>query len=186
MFTITKDGTPILFQQSQAVQALAIQFNTQYTSKNSVKVRAGWGALLLPIQKSDLNLVNADGDPVQGTDAPSVTFAAICRELGIPRSTAYHYINEHITVTTYPQVIQDAAADAGLNLALEHVQAVYGAMVAKGLPSNPSALEVKGIISELQDAKPNKAPKSRESAQARFQRLLKEAFEYAKEEKLTA
>ena len=181
MFQITKDRTPVLYLQSGAVQALATQFNTQYASKNSVKVRAAWGALLEQILKSDLNCVNTKGEAVTGADAPDITFAAICRELGIPRSTAYHYINEHITITTYPQVIQDAAAAAGLNLALEHVQAAYGQMVAKGLPSDPSALEVKGIISELQNAKPDKTTRPRESAQARFRRLLKEAFDFANE-----
>jgi hypothetical protein len=58
-------------------------------------------------------------------------------------------------------------------------------MTAKGLPKDPSALELKGIIAELQDAKPSKSAKPRESAQERFKRLLKEALEFAKKEEIT-
>jgi hypothetical protein len=185
MFRITESKTPVLFRQPQAVQTLAQQFNSLYTNQRSVQVRVEWGKFLNQIQKGDLNCVNTKGEPVENTDPRKVTFETICHELGIGRSSAYNYINEYITAQTYPQVIRDAAAEAGLNLALPHVQAAYGEMTAKGLPKDPSALELKGIIAELQDAKPNKTAKPRESAQERFQRLLKEAFEFAKNEKLT-
>jgi hypothetical protein len=59
-------------------------------------------------------------------------------------------------------------------------------MTAKGLPKDPSALELKGIIAELQDAKPNKTAKPRESAQGRFTRMLKEALDFAKKENITS
>ena len=178
-FIIDKTRTSILYQQSQAIQALAAQFHTEYASQRSVKVRVEWGKILNQININDLNCVNAKGETVTGDEAKGTTF-------GISRSSGYNYIRDYISATNYPQVIQDAAANAGLNLALPHVQAKYGEMVTKGLPSNPSAPEIKGIISELQDAQPNKTSNPRESAKARFQRLLKEAFEYAREEKLTA
>ena len=154
MFQITKDRTPILAQQSEAVKSLATQFNQNYASKNSVKVRAAWGKLLEQIRKSDLNCVNSRGEAVRAAanqTPEAATFVAICRELGIPRSTAYLYIQDHITVSTYPQAIQDAAADAGLNLALDHVQAFYATLTVTDADlSNPNA--VRGIIAQLEDA----------------------------------
>lgn len=185
MFRITESNTPVLFRQPQAVQTLAQQFNSLYTNQRSVQVRVEWGKLLKQIQEGELNCVNAKGEPIQNENPRKATFEAICHELGISRSTGHNYVNEYITAQTYPQVIRDAAAEAGLNLALPHVQAAYGEMTAKGLPKDPSALELKGIIAELQDAKPSKSAKPRESAQERFKRLLKEALEFAKKEEIT-
>lgn len=109
----------------------------------------------------------------------------ICNELGISRSTGYNYIDQYITASTYPQVIQDAAADGGLNLALPHVQAVFSGMQAEGLiPDKPNALELEGIISKLEAAKPERKPKVRGTAREHFQKLLTEAFKYAKKSKL--
>jgi hypothetical protein len=185
MFQVTKDGTPILFRQSQAVKDLATQFNQTYTSKNSVKARAAWGSLLEQIRKSDLVCVNSKGEAVTSKDAPKLTFAAICRELGVPRSSAYALINEHIIVSTYPQVIQDAAADAGLNLALEHVQSAYGDMIAKGtLPENPNALEAAGIVAQLEAVpNPNAKSASKKTVEQRLISMFADIFEFTTENK---
>jgi hypothetical protein len=187
MFQITKDTTPILDQQSPTVKSLATQFNQDYTSKNSIKARVAWGSLLDQIRKSDLVCVNSSGEAITGKEAPRLTFEGICRELGCPRSTAYHYINTYITVSTYPQAIQDAAADARLNLALEHIQAAYADMIAKGtLPENPNALEAAGIVAQLEQApNPNAKGKSpKKSIQQKLIDLFKGVFEFTDEEEV--
>jgi len=185
MFQITKDRTPILARQSEAVKSLATQFNQNYASKNSVKVRAAWGKLLEQIRRADLNCVNSDGQPVKGTanqTPEAATFVAICRELGIPRSTAYLYIQDHITVNTYPQAIQDAAADAGLNLALDHVQAAYGGMtVTEADLSNPNA--VRGIIAQLEEAPKPNTMSDKKSVEERLISLFADLFEFTMKNK---
>ena len=186
MFKITQDGTPILFRQSQAVQSLAIQFNMEYAGQKSVSVRAAWGKLLEQIRRSDLNCVDSEGKPVKATTNQTpgdTTFAAICRELGIPRSTAYLYIKDHITVSTYPQALQDAAADSGLNLALDHVQAAYAAMtVAEADLSNPHA--VRGIVAQLEVVpNPNVKKTAKKTVEEQLISLFTGIFEFTTENK---
>lgn len=160
MFQITKERTPVLFQQPQAVQTLAQQSNSHYTSQKSVQVRQQWRKFLKQIQEGDLNCVNAKGESVQNENPRKATFEAIGHELGISRSSGYTYINEYITAQTYPQVIRDAAAEAGLNLALPHVQAAYGEMVAQGFlfqtangtmldPNNVDRDSLRSILEEM-------------------------------------
>lgn len=186
MFRITEDGTPVLFRQSQEVQSLARQFNTDYTGQKSVSVRAAWGKLLEQIRRSDLNCVDSKGEPVEATtnQTPSdTTFVAICRELGVPRSTAYLYLKDHITVSTYPQALQDAAADSGLNLALDHIQAAYAAMtVTEADLSNPNA--VRGIIARLEDVpNPNAKGTTKKTVEEQLIRLFAGIFEFTTKNK---
>jgi len=149
-FRIDKERTPFLAQQPEVVQDVARQFHQNYTSKNSVKVRATWGAFLEQIQNGLVAVTVGKGDKAHALDNKE-TFAGICRELGIPRSTAYSYIHTYIVVSNYPQAIQEAAEEAGLNLALPHVMAEFQKMT---LPTNPSPLELRGIIAQLEEAKP--------------------------------
>jgi hypothetical protein len=72
--------------------------------------------------------------------------------MGLPPSTAYYHIDVYLTTTKYPHYIQEAAAAAGLNLALDHVVAKWDELKA-GYPEKPSPLEVKGIIADLEAAK---------------------------------
>ncbi len=186
MFSITKDRTPVLFQQPAAVQQAAKDFNTDYNSKNSVKVRRAWGAFFEQIQKGLTQAKNAKGETMDGVS----TFTAICKELDVPRSSAYAYIRTHISCSNYPQAIQDAAEDAGLNLAQDHVIAEYVNLKGKNEagvnPAQPTILEARGIVALLADApNPNKKPPvSHKTGAARFHELLNEAFEYADEEEL--
>jgi|ERR1051325_1701132 hypothetical protein len=185
MFQITKDRTPILSHQSDVVKSLATQFNQNYAGKNSVKVRAAWGKLLEQIRRADLNCVNSDGQPLKGTanqTPEAATFVAICRELGIPRSTAYLYIQDHITVSSYPQAVQDAAADAGLNLALDHVQAFYATLTVTDADlSNPNA--VRGIIAQLEDAPNPTINPSKKSVEERLISMLRDLFKFTMDKK---
>src|SRR5258706_7484264 len=152
MFSITKDRTPVLFQQPAAVQQAAKDFNTDYNSKNSVKVRRAWGAFFEQIQKGLTQAKNAKGETMDGVS----TFTAICKELDVPRSSAYAYIRTHISCSNYPQAIQDAAEDAGLNLAQDHVIAEYVNLKGKNEagvnPAQPTILEARGIVALLADA----------------------------------
>jgi hypothetical protein len=185
-FEITQDGTPILFQQSPAVQSLAKQFNSDYRSKNNVKVRAAWGSLLEQIRRLELKCVDSKGEPVEANPSQTpkdATFVAICRELGIPRSTAYLYMKEYLTISIYPQVVQDAAADAGLNLALDHVQAAYTDMaVTETDLSNPNA--VRGIIAQLEVAtNPNAKRTTKKTVEQHLISMFMGIFEFTTKNK---
>lgn len=150
MLQITKDRTPVLYQQPGAVQQLATKFNQNYTGKNSVKTRAEWGRDLEEITRNLVNAKIGKGDKARILNGED-TFSRVCRELGIVRQSAYNWINEHIARSNYPQVIQDAAADAGLNLALPHVMSAY----QKGTyPTNPDIYQAKGIVAELANVPP--------------------------------
>jgi hypothetical protein len=71
---ITKDGTPVLFQQSQKVKSLAQRFCSHWDKIDYAKC----GAVLNKIQKT----------------TTAITFAAICGELDIPTwRHADYYIN---------------------------------------------------------------------------------------------
>jgi hypothetical protein len=182
---ISKDRTPILFQQISEVQELATKFNADYTNKNSVKVRASWGELLEQIRKSKLICVNAKGEEVTDKEPAKTTFEAICRELGIPRSTAYLYIDTHISVSSYPQVIQDAAAEVGLNLALPHVQAKFVQMQGSDqIPLKPSPLELRGIVASLQEAKPAKVNRPKKSCEQQLIEMFERLFQFVSEEQI--
>jgi hypothetical protein len=149
-FTITSSKTPILAQQPPDVRNAAQQFVQNYLGKNSVKVRAEWGELLERIQKNLRCVILGKGKSAHTLDEKR-TFQGICRELNVTRSTAYNYIDTYIAFQSYPQAIQDAAFEAGLNLALPHVMAAYQKLEH---PTNPSSLEIKGIIAHLHDAEP--------------------------------
>jgi hypothetical protein len=183
--TMSYDLNSVIGRQSVEVQNLCKQFETQYAGSNSVQIRSEWGRMLSAIQNADLKTVNAKGESLEGDDPKGSTFSVICRELGIPRSTAYHYIDQYITVQTYPDYIQKAAAESGLNLAKPHVQAKFGELQAQGLPKNPSNLEVEGIIKKLQDASPpDKKGKNKGSKHERFAEMLREAIQFAKDNKI--
>jgi hypothetical protein len=184
MFKITKDGTPILAQQSQAVQDAAVKAQSEYTNQKSVAMRRSWGSLLEPIKNGNLKLVDAGGNP---TDHKK-TWSAICRELGIPRSSADRYIDEFVASKTYPKAVQELAATEGLNLALQHVMDKWTELTGPGGDlegkdvSKLSPLEVKGVVSQLEEAKaPKEAKKAKGTTAQQFTDLLKEAFEFAKE-----
>ena len=112
-----------------------------------------------------------------------------------PYSSAYRYVDTAITVKTYPQIIQDAASAAGLNIAKPHIVKMYDEMKAKGTLAGKtkaqldalSDLEAKGVVLELKTAKPpkklNTTNKTSESTGIeRFEELLKEAFDYARDD----
>jgi hypothetical protein len=139
----------IISTQPSEVQALCKEFTQSY-QKNR-KLIGSWGKLLQDIRDG---LTVAD-DFAESSDPHGSTFTAICRELGIPRSTAYHYINIFLISSTYPQWLQDAATVGDLNLSLAHVQAAYED-IREGLPTDPNPLEVQGIIANLKLAKPPK------------------------------
>jgi hypothetical protein len=150
----------VIGRQSDGVQELCAQFNNRYTSKNNVELRATWGALLEKVKNAPLNTVDEKGKPIESDEPQTATFSAICRELGVPRSTAYYYIETHIVVNNYPKSIQDAAAEACLNLAKPHVVAAFESMrqLAQGsenaIPAKPTPLEAKGIVLDLKKVKP--------------------------------
>jgi len=192
MFEITKDNTPILNQQPQAVKDAAVKAVSEYTSKKSVAIRSGWGSFLEPIKNGQLNLVDVDGQPIEG-DSHKKTWSAICREMGIPRSSADRYIDEYLACKVYPDAIQEVAAREGLNLALTHVMDKWVELTAPGGDlegkdlSRLTPYEVKGIVSDLEQIKAQtKTTKTRETPKVKFQRLLKEALAFAREEKITS
>jgi len=146
------------------------------------------GELLIALRDApDLNCVDAKGVALTGkpSEIRKKTFGGICRELNTPPSTAYYHIDVAITTSKYPQAIQDAAAEAGLNLALDWVVARYDELVKAGLPEKPTAYELKGIIADLETAKkPTSTTTTKSKGVARFQELIEEAFDYAKDEEL--
>jgi hypothetical protein len=172
----------VIGQQGKDVQTLCGQFTQSYN--NHRKTIAEWGRLLQAIRDSNLNPVNADGTPLTGEDVQVQTFSAICRELGCPRSTAYHYIDIYLVTKTYPEWLQTAATASNLNLAAQHVQDAFESM-RESIPTSPDAFQVAGVVAKLKQARAPVDPQPRESAQARFQRLLKEALEFAKKEEIT-
>lgn len=181
---MTFSSNSVISKQSSQVQELCEQFQKQYTTKNSVQLRSEWGKMLKSIQQSDLNPISASGNEIKGDNAVEITFGAICRELGVPRSTAYHYIDEYITVSTYPEAIQEAAREANLNLSLPHVRAAYAAGEGE-FPAKPSALEAAGIVAKLKTVKPERdETKAGLTPAQRFTRMLTDALDYAVEHKL--
>jgi hypothetical protein len=198
MRTISKDTTPATFAQNEHIQSLAAKINKSYTSKNSVQVMAAWGDLLLELRDAkDLKFVNRKGEAVTDGDPEEnrlSTFKAICDEMECPYSSAYRYLDTAITVKHYPQTIQDAASAAGLNIAKPHIVKMYDEMKAKGTLAGKtkaqldalSDLEAKGVVLELKTAKPpkttNKTKTSESTGIERFEELLKEALDYARDD----
>jgi lambda repressor-like predicted transcriptional regulator len=140
----------VIAKQSEEVQELCAQFTQSYNKHR--KTIAEWGRILQGVRDSNLNPVNADGTPLAGEDVQVQTFSAICKELGVPRSTAYHYINIYLVTSTYPDWLQQAATASNLNLAAQHVQDAYESM-RESIPANPDSLQVSGVVAELKKAK---------------------------------
>jgi hypothetical protein len=147
----------VIGQQSKEVQSLCMQFTQSYNKHR--KTVAEWGRILQTIRDSKLNAVNSEGeslalvdtkgDPV---DVQGKTFSTICQELGVPRSTAYHYINLHVVLSTYPEWLQEAATVGNLNLAARHVQDAFESM-RETIPAKPDSLQISGVVAELKKAK---------------------------------
>lgn len=153
------------------MQTLCTQFTDSY-GKNR-KLVAQWGKILSDIRDG----LTVPSDLAESDDPRGTTFTAICRELGIPRSTAYHYIHTFLITSTYPQWLQDAAPVNGLNLALEHVQNAYEEMRAT-LPQNPNAFEISGVVAELKKAKATTVdtePLTVDALKAQFEKMVKRA-----------
>ena len=144
------NGNTVIGHQGKEVQTLCGQFTQSYNKHR--KTIAEWGRLLQAIRDSNLNPVNAEGTPLTGEDVQVQTFSAICKELGVPRSTAYHYINIFLVTSTYPEWLQEAATANNLNLAAQHVQDAFESM-REAIPAKPDALQVAGVVSELKKAK---------------------------------
>ena len=181
--TINEKNTPILFQQPESVQKKAVAFHENYHGKKSVAARVAWGEMLIQIRDDVKRATFGEGDNAKELDEKE-TFSNICRELGIPRQTAYDYIDLSIAVNTYPQAIQEAAAKAGLNLALPHVMDYYKTMDIPKDPKDLTPLVIRGIIAELEEAK---APKEEQKplTQEDFDEKLAMLIKRAKKSKLT-
>src|SRR5208283_2686643 len=174
---MTTSTQSVISQQCEEVQAHCTQFTQSY-NKNR-KTIAEWGRLLQAIRDSNLNPVDADGKSIDGKDVQDLTFSAICRELGVPRSTAYHYINIFLVTSTYPEWLQQAATANNLNLAAQHVQDKFESL-RETIPAEPDALQIAGIVAELKKAKPPQTSTTHGTPSQRFQQMLRDALEYAK------
>lgn len=141
----------IISKQPKEVQALCTQFTQSYNKHR--KTIAEWGKYLQGIRDGNLNPVDADGVPLEGEDVQLQTFSAILKELGVPRSTAYHYIDIFLVTSTYPEWLQEAATSNNLNLAAKHVQDAFESM-REDIPVKPDALQAAGVVAELKKVKP--------------------------------
>jgi hypothetical protein len=166
----------VIGHQPKEVQAMCSHFTQSYNKHR--KTIAEWGRLLQAIRDSNLNPVDADGKPIVGKDVEDLTFSAICRELGVPRSTAYYYINIFLVTSTYPEWLQEAATASNLNLAAQHVQDAFDSM-RETIPAKPDILQVAGVVAQLKKTKAPSAAGSRKKGEARFLEMLQEAFAYA-------
>src|ERR1700747_163648 len=135
----------VISLQPKEVQSYCTEFTQSYNRHR--KTIAEWGRLLLAIRDSDLNPVDTNGKPIVGTDVEDLTFSAICRELGVPRSTAYHYIGIFLVTATYPEWLQEAATANNLNLAAQHVQDAFESMRGE-IPATPDTLQVAGVVAQ--------------------------------------
>ena len=181
MFQITEKDTPVLYALPQSVRDKAMEFNQLYTGQNSVAVRAGWGKLLEQINKAIQSGVTVNGKTLDG----KATFRAVCRELGISPSTAYGYINSFISSNNFPPEIQQAAADAGLNLALDWVPGAYTALnVEQAKLSEPNY--VRGVIARLEDVRPAKGGKAKKSVEQRLIEKFADIFEFTMDEEVSS
>lgn len=180
---VTQHG--VIAQQSTEVQSLCTQFTQSYNKHR--KTVADWGCILQAIRDSKLNTVSSEGKPLEvvdtkgnSVDVQGKTFTTICQEqLGVPRSTAYHYINMYVVTLTYPTWLQDAATAKNLNLAAQHVQNKFQEVRNReNYPVNPDEFQIGGIVAELKAAKastPESEPLTAEELKSQIQRLLKRA-----------
>jgi hypothetical protein len=167
----------IIEQQPQSVQTLCDQFSQSY-AKNR-KLVSSWGKMLSEIRDG----LTVPTDFAENDDPRATTFSAICRELGILRSSAYHYISIFLIASTYPQWLQDAATENRVNLALEHVQNAYE-KIRESLPKEPNSLEISGVVAELKKAKVSQSNEPHLTKQQRFEKMLSDAVKFAKENEL--
>jgi hypothetical protein len=178
----TEEVFTVIGRQSAQVKSLCDTFQKQYDGKANVRLRSEWGRMLQQIRDSELNPVNAKGEPVTGEDATALTFGAICKELHIPRSSAYNFMATYITVTTFPESIQEAARTLNVNLALDHVRAAY---VAGEYPPKVNENEALGIVAKLKLVKPaEREEKSSKPAIERFREMVEKALVFARENEL--
>jgi hypothetical protein len=173
-------STTVISQQPSEIQSLCNRFTESYAKHR--KSLLEWGKLLLAIKESKLNPVDAKGEPFDGKDPREQTFTAICGELGLPRSTAYHYLNAYLVTSKYPEWLQQAAETNQLNLAARHVQDAFGSM-RESIPASPDNLQVIGIVNVLKKAKPAGSETSKKPKE-KFAEMLKEALAYANKHKL--
>lgn len=182
----------VIGQQTKEVQALCEQFIQSYNKHR--KTVAEWGRILQTIRDSNLKLVDADGKPLATTDrngdlvdVHGNTFSAICRELGLPRSTAYHYISLYLVNKTYPVWLQEAATASNVNLGARHVQNKfeeirnlpdYPGRDSNGNERTPNSFEIDGIVTQLKAAKaptPDSEPLTEDELKKQMQRLMNRA-----------
>lgn len=171
----------VISLQSNEIQSYCTQFVQSYNKHQ--KTVAEWGRLLQAIRDSNLNPVDAEGKPLDGKDVQIRTFSAICKELGVPRSTAYHYIDIFLVTSTYPEWLQEAATASNLSLAARHVQDVYESL-RESIPAKPDSFQVAGIVSKLKQAKPTQSSNTRGTPSQRFRKMLLEALNFAHEHDL--
>ena len=196
MNKITREEHPILFYQTdKGVKTAATDLYDEYHSPSSIAARDKVAALALQIQQGNLVFVDANGKALTGTadENRKATVTKIFGELDLPSSTMYLWISQLKVRNTYPKPIRDAAAKAGLNLALDHVRAEYDKMLKPGelldgktdaQLNKLDALSADGVILKLKTARKPPPTTSKSKGIVRFQELLKEAFDYASDEEL--
>jgi len=102
---ISKEATPVLYQQSPEIQKLCLKIYGEYHGQKSVEIRLAQGKLIEVFRRGKPNLVDENGEPA----SEKATLSAICEEINIPRSTAYNYADEYVVTQTYPEPIQGTA-----------------------------------------------------------------------------
>jgi hypothetical protein len=189
---MTKTDQSVIARQPEEVQSLCFQFTQSYNRHR--KTVAEWGRTLQAIRGSNLNPVNAEGEPLaaedrdgNSVDVKGSTFSAICRELGVPRSTAYHYINIYLVTKTCPEWLQDASTANNLNLAAGHVQKKfeeirnlpdYPGRDVDGKERTPNPFEIEGIVKQLKAEKAptvNSTPLTQDELKEQMERLMSRA-----------
>jgi hypothetical protein len=190
--SMTNTDQSVIGHQPEEVRSLCVQFTRSYNKhRNAV---AEWGFTLQAIRDSKLNPVNAEGEQLAAedrngnpVDLQGNTFSAICRELGVPRSTAYHYINIYLVTKTCPEWLQDASTANNLNLAAVHVQKKfeeirnlpdYPGRDSDGNERTPNPFEIDGIVKQLKAAKAptvDSAPLTRDELKEQMERLMSRA-----------
>jgi hypothetical protein len=197
---INKDEHPVLSQQTDpsVIDAATKLYNEDHGPKG-IAYRDAVATVALQIKQGNLVFVDAGGKALTGTAAENrrATVTKIFGEVvdSTPSSTLYNWISHLEIRNTYPTPIRDAAEKAKLNLALDHVKAKYDEMLQPGglldgkTPAQLNkltALEADGVVLKLKAAKkpPSTTSTTKSKGVARFQELIDEAFDYAKNEKL--
>lgn len=200
--TINKIDHPVLFQQTDAgVKTAATKLYDEYHGTKGIAFRDACAAFGEQIETGNLVCVDADGKPLTGTveENRKAIVTKIYGEMDTPASTLRLWVSQRKVRLTYPKPIREAAEQAALNLSLDHVRALYdemlkpGGMLAGQTPAqldNLTALEAGGVVLQLKKAKPAKKSTTTTSESTgieRFEELLSEAFDYAKDdERITA